>query len=89
MPCCVALPEARRSGRARDVALSMPEWLLDGWDRQFGGATADRIAEAFLQAPETYVRNPPDREDLKVEATDVPGAFRVVTGDAGDCESRT
>lgn len=74
-------PRGATEWPSRDVALSMPEWLLDGWDRQFGGATADRIAEAFLQAPETYVRNPPDREDLKVEATDVPGAFRVVTGD--------
>jgi 16S rRNA (cytosine967-C5)-methyltransferase len=74
-------PTAATQWPSRDVALSMPQWLLDGWDRQFGRATSDRIAEAFLQAPETYVRNPPDREDLRVEATDIPGAFRVVTGD--------
>jgi 16S rRNA (cytosine967-C5)-methyltransferase len=67
---------------SREVALSMPEWLLDGWDRQFGRRSADGIAEAFLQAPETYVRNPPpDRDGLSVEATDVPGAFRVLAGD--------
>ena len=81
MPCCVARPEATSNGRIGRWHLSMPEWLLDGWDRQFGRATADGIAEAFLQAPETYVRNPPDRAGLRVEATDVPGAFRVLTGD--------
>jgi 16S rRNA (cytosine967-C5)-methyltransferase len=63
----------------RAVRLSMPEWLLAGWDAQFGDAA--RIAEAFLQEPETFVRNPPERSGLMLEATDVPGAFRVAGGD--------
>jgi 16S rRNA (cytosine967-C5)-methyltransferase len=63
----------------RAVRLSMPEWLLARWDAQFGDAS--RIAEAFLHAPETFVRNPPERSGLVLEATDVPGAFRVTGGD--------
>src|ERR1700722_20661199 len=39
----------------RATEFSMPAWLLDRWDRQFGRETADRIAGAFLQPPETYV----------------------------------
>jgi 16S rRNA (cytosine967-C5)-methyltransferase len=40
----------------RAVALSQPQWLLDRWDVQFGPETAGKIAEAFLLAPEKYVR---------------------------------
>jgi 16S rRNA (cytosine967-C5)-methyltransferase len=67
---------------SRDVALSMPQWLLTAWDEEFGRETADRIAGAFLLPPETWVRNPPgERPDLVLEASDVPGAWRVVSGD--------
>ena len=66
----------------REVRLSMPGWLLQGWDRQFGKETADAIALAFLQPPQTYVRNPPERAGLTVEPSEVPGAFRVLSGDA-------
>jgi 16S rRNA (cytosine967-C5)-methyltransferase len=64
----------------RSVALSMPEWLMAGWDRQFGPGWGERIAEAALREPETFVRNPPARADLQLEPTDVTGAFRVVHG---------
>jgi 16S rRNA (cytosine967-C5)-methyltransferase len=64
---------------SREVELSMPEWLLAGWDRQFGRDTADRIAQAFLEKPETWVRNPPP--SVEVEPTDIPGAYRVLAGD--------
>ena len=68
---------------SREIALSMPEWLLERWDEEFGPEAASRIAEAFLKPPETYVRNPPaDRPDLILESGDVPGAYRVVSGDA-------
>jgi 16S rRNA (cytosine967-C5)-methyltransferase len=40
----------------RAVALSQPQWLLDRWDVQFGPEAAGKIAEAFLLAPEKYVR---------------------------------
>jgi 16S rRNA (cytosine967-C5)-methyltransferase len=39
----------------RATALSKPQWLLDSWDRQFGVETTNKIAEASLEAPETYV----------------------------------
>lgn len=67
---------------SREIALSMPDWLLQEWDREFGPETTERIAAAFLQAPETYVRNPPpDREDLVLEPTEIPGGYRVLEGD--------
>lgn len=66
----------------RAVALATPEWLLDRWNEQFGVAQASQIAEAFLHPPETFVRNPPaDRPELQLEALDIPGAFRVISGD--------
>jgi 16S rRNA (cytosine967-C5)-methyltransferase len=65
----------------RSTALSMPEWLIAGWDRQFGPGSGERIAEAALHPPETYVRNPPERANLQLEGTDVPGAFRVLQGE--------
>jgi 16S rRNA (cytosine967-C5)-methyltransferase len=40
----------------RATALSLPSWLLDRWDRQFGAEKAGKIAEAFLLAPEKYLR---------------------------------
>jgi 16S rRNA (cytosine967-C5)-methyltransferase len=42
----------------------------------------ERIAEAALHAPETFVRNPPEGANLQLEPTDVPGAFRVLQGEA-------
>lgn len=67
---------------SREVALSMPEWILREWDRQFGPAVSERIAAEYLGEPETYVRNPSeDTPGVQLEATDVPGAWRVVSGD--------
>ncbi len=66
---------------SRCVRLSMPEWLLSRWDAQFGPAVSERIALEFLQQPESWVRNPPADADLELEAaSDVPGAYRVVSG---------
>jgi 16S rRNA (cytosine967-C5)-methyltransferase len=66
----------------RATALSMAEWLLESWDRQFGPEQTETIARAFLQPAGTYVRNPPADAGLELEPTDVPGAFRVLNGDA-------
>lgn len=64
--------------------LSCPEWLLERWTRNFGLETARGIARAALQPPETYVRIPAGaRHSLNVEATEVPGCFRLLDGDAG------
>jgi 16S rRNA (cytosine967-C5)-methyltransferase len=40
----------------RAVELSCPEWLLARWDQHLGAETADGIARAALQVPETYMR---------------------------------
>jgi 16S rRNA (cytosine967-C5)-methyltransferase len=39
----------------RATELSMPAWLLERWDLQFGVDTATQIAQAFLKPPDTYV----------------------------------
>ena len=39
----------------RATALSMPAWLLEKWDRRFGSETSQKIAEAALEQPETYL----------------------------------
>lgn len=61
----------------RATALSTPAWLLAEWDRQFGSETANRIAEAFLEKPEIYVRSAVPRAGM--EPTDVPGCYRVTS----------
>ena len=77
----------RKAGREpvswpdRETALSMPAWLLDGWDRQYGSDVSEKIAEAFLRPAETWVRNPPPNAGVELEPSDVPGAYRVVSGD--------
>jgi 16S rRNA (cytosine967-C5)-methyltransferase len=66
----------------RTTGLSHPAWLLDRWDRQYGPETAERIARAHLQPPETYVHiagSPP--ADVVLEPTEVPGCYRVLKGD--------
>lgn len=76
------IPRGEVQWPSRDLRLCMPAWLLEAWDRQFGAEIADGIARAFLQAPELYVRNPPaDRDGVELAPTDIPGAWRVVSGD--------
>ncbi len=67
----------------RPTELSQPAWLLERWERQFGPATATSIARAFLRPPETFVRIPPGAapDGIEVEATEIPGCYRLVKGD--------
>ena len=76
------VPRASVTWPTRDVRLSVPSWLLRSWDAQFGQENADRIAAAFLDPPETWLRRPPqDRTDLEVEPVpEVPGAWRLLSG---------
>jgi len=67
----------------RSLELSHPAWLLERWERRYGSEAATAIARANLRAPETYVRlaegvAPP--EGVKLEATEVPGCYRLVGG---------
>lgn len=66
----------------RALEHSMPEWLLAGWEKQFGADLARTVAETFLLPAETYVRDPPPDHNLTLAASDIPGAFRVIEGDA-------
>ncbi|HME07658.1 MAG TPA: RsmB/NOP family class I SAM-dependent RNA methyltransferase, partial [Bryobacteraceae bacterium] len=52
----------------RATALSKPKWLLDKWDRQFGAETATKIAEAFLEPPETYVASTGRTQDIGAQS---------------------
>jgi 16S rRNA (cytosine967-C5)-methyltransferase len=70
----------------RSIEFSQPEWLLARWDRQFGEQTTNGMAAAFLREPETYVRLPaatghPGRDNLELEPAEIPGSFRVLSGD--------
>jgi 16S rRNA (cytosine967-C5)-methyltransferase len=66
----------------RATELSVPAWLLARWDTRYGAETAAAIARAALTPPETFVRSTgPAPSGVTLEATDVPGCFRVVEGD--------
>lgn len=62
------------------VELSCPEWLLAKWTRDYDLATARKIAAAALNPPETYVRIGSATDHAGLEATSVPGCYRVVSG---------
>jgi 16S rRNA (cytosine967-C5)-methyltransferase len=62
--------------------LSCPQWLLDRWSGHFGIEQAQRIAEAALEEPIPFIRIPAGSEapaGAVVEATDVPGCFRLLS----------
>jgi 16S rRNA (cytosine967-C5)-methyltransferase len=52
----------------RATALSMPAWLLDKWDGQFGRDTTDHIASEFLKAPESYVASTGRIQDIGAQS---------------------
>jgi 16S rRNA (cytosine967-C5)-methyltransferase len=65
--------------------LSCPAWLLQRWQRHFGNSAARAIATAALQEPQPYIRVPagtPLPQELALEATEVAGCYRVVSGTA-------
>ncbi len=52
----------------RATDLSMPPWLLERWDRQFGRKTANQIAAAFLQPAETHVASTGRIQDIGAQS---------------------
>ena len=52
----------------RATELSMPAWLLDRWDRQFGPQTTDSIARAFLQPAETHIASTGRIQDIGAQS---------------------
>ena len=62
--------------------LSCPFWLIERWTEHFGGERARGIAAAGLQEPVPYIRVPAGESPpggSEVIATEVPGAFRLVS----------
>ena len=65
-----------------ETELSTPAWLMERWSSHFGAEAARSIAAASLQEPAQYVRIPPGTVPpaaLDLEATNVPGAYRLLS----------
>lgn len=72
----------------RATALAHPAWLLERWECFYGAETAEAIARANLQPPETYIRVPPGAsppEAAALEPTDISGCYRLTAGGPGAC----
>jgi 16S rRNA (cytosine967-C5)-methyltransferase len=52
----------------RATELSMPAWLLERWDRQFGADTANKMAAAFLQPAETHIASTGRIQDIGAQS---------------------
>ncbi len=52
----------------RATGLSMPAWLLERWDRQFGPETADKIAAAALQPAQTHIASTGRIQDIAAQS---------------------
>ena len=66
----------------RATELSCPGWLLERWSAHFGEAASTGIAASALDPPKPYIRVAPGSpipSNLTVEATDVPGCFRLLS----------
>jgi 16S rRNA (cytosine967-C5)-methyltransferase len=66
----------------RATELSVPAWLLERWDREYGPESAEAIARAALTPPETFVRVPGQvPAGVTLEPTGVEGCYCVAAGD--------
>jgi 16S rRNA (cytosine967-C5)-methyltransferase len=52
----------------RATELSMPAWLLEKWDGQFGRETTDRIAAAFLRPAESSIASTGRIQDIGAQS---------------------
>ncbi len=52
----------------RATELSMPLWLLQKWDRQFGPETTNKIATAFLQPAQSYIASTGRIQDIGAQS---------------------
>jgi 16S rRNA (cytosine967-C5)-methyltransferase len=52
----------------RATELSMPAWLLEKWDGQFGRQTTNQIAAAFLQPAENYIASTGRIQDIGAQS---------------------
>lgn len=63
--------------------LSTPPWLFGRWVAQYGESTAIGIACASLQPPERFIRVGAASPPSGAEPTDIPGCYRLESGDPG------
>jgi len=52
----------------RATELSMPAWLLEKWDGQFGRETTDQIAAAFLLPAQSYIASTGRIQDIGAQS---------------------
>ncbi len=71
----------------RATQLSLPEWIWTRWVKAFGAEMATSIGEAFLEAPEHYLRVPKGHEEearlLGARPCPEQGCFLMGSGGAG------
>ena len=68
----------------RASELSVPGWMLERWERQYGGEAAEGIARAALSAPETYIRVPSGAALPEgAEPAGTPGCYRIARAPEG------
>ena len=78
--------------------LSHPSWLVNRWESAFGRVACDALLRSNLERPATYFRIPAPtategplqrlREaGIDAEPTDVPRAFKLVSGNASEARS--
>lgn len=77
----------------RATEFCLPEWLLSRWSLAYGEEKARGIAQAFLDKPEVFVRVPPDASPdgypgFVLESTEVPGCYRVLSGNLAEAGLR-
>jgi 16S rRNA (cytosine967-C5)-methyltransferase len=75
------LRQSLREPRQTEATLSTPRWLLDRWIAQYGEKVATVIALASVERPERYIRIGNAEPPEGAESTDVPGCYRLNTGD--------
>jgi 16S rRNA (cytosine967-C5)-methyltransferase len=52
----------------RATKLSMPAWLVEKWDRQYGRDTTDQIASGFLEPAQTYIASTGRTQDIGAQS---------------------
>ena len=52
----------------RATELSLPVWLVEKWDRQFGPDTTETIANAFLKPAESYIASTGRIQDIGAQS---------------------
>lgn len=60
---------------------STPNWLFEGWQRQYGKETAVHIAAASLLTPERFLRVGKGVPPEGALATEIPGCYKLSSGD--------